>query len=73
MKKTESVNIDETLKKLEQIALWFEEQNEPNLEEGLKKIEEAALLLESSRQRLGEIENRFDEVKKIVDQVVLSR
>lgn len=68
MKKTNPVNIDETLKKLERIAVWFEEQDEPNLEEGLKKIEEAALLLESSRKRLGEIENRFDEVKKIVGQ-----
>jgi exonuclease VII small subunit len=67
MKKTNAINIDEALKKLEGIAAWFEEQNEPKLEEGLKKVEEAALLLSASRKRLGEIENRFDEVKKIVD------
>lgn len=68
MKKTmATVNVDETLKKLERIAEWFEKQDEPSLEEGLKKIEEAAILVEASRKRLGEIENRFDEVKKIVD------
>ncbi len=67
MKKTDAINIDETLKKLEGIAEWFEKQREPKLEEGLKKMEEAALLLSASRKRLGEIENRFDEVKKIVD------
>ncbi len=67
MKKATVTNIDETLKKLEGIAGWFEKQREPNLEEGLKKIEEAALLLVASRKRLGEIENRFDEVKKMVD------
>ncbi len=67
MKKTAGVSIDETLKKLEQIAAWFEAQSEPNLEEGLKKVEEAAVLLEASRKRLGEIENRFDEVKKKMD------
>ncbi len=66
-KTTATVNVDETLKKLERIAEWFEKQDEPNLEEGLKKIEEAATLIEASRKRLGEIENRFDEVKKIVD------
>lgn len=68
MKKTTAmVNVDETLKKLERIAEWFEKQDELSLEEGLKKIEEAAILVEASRKRLGEIENRFDEVKKIVD------
>lgn len=66
-KTTATVNVDETLKKLERIAEWFEKQDEPSLEEGLKKIEEAAILIEASRKRLSEIENRFDEVKKIVD------
>lgn len=64
MKKEKSVSLDDTLKKLERIAAWFEEQDEPRVEEGLRKVEEAAELLEASRKRLGEIENRFDEVKK---------
>lgn len=68
MKKTETVNIDETMRKLEKIASWFEAQETPNLEEGLKKMKEAAQLLAASRERLGEIENALDEVKKMVDQ-----
>ncbi len=64
MKKEKSVSLDDTLKKLERIAAWFDEQDEPRVEEGLRKVEEAAELLEASRKRLGEIENRFDEVKK---------
>ncbi len=71
MKKAGRISLDETLKKLERIAEWFEKQNEPNLEEGLKKVEEAALLLKESRERLGEIENRFDEVRRIVDRGTL--
>lgn len=67
MKKTNSVNIDETLKKLEGIAEWFEKQTEPNIEEGLLKVEEAAKLLSASRARLGEIENTFEDIKKMVD------
>ncbi|QQS21154.1 MAG: hypothetical protein IPL87_01315 [Candidatus Moraniibacteriota bacterium] len=66
-KELESVHIDDTLKKLERIAAWFDAQQEPKLEEGLKKIEEAARLLAISRERLLEIQNRFEEVKKIVD------
>ncbi|QQS15387.1 MAG: exodeoxyribonuclease VII small subunit [Candidatus Moraniibacteriota bacterium] len=66
-KRTGSVSIDETLKKLEGIAAWFEQQNEPNLEEGLRKIEEAVALLDTSRKRLGEIENRFEEVRKKIE------
>ena len=71
MKKAGRISLDETLKKLERIAEWFGKQNEPNLEEGLKKVEEAALLLKESRERLGEIENRFDEVRRIVDRGTL--
>ncbi len=62
-RKNAEVDIDETLRSLEEIAAWFEEQKESNLEEGLKKVEEAAKLLDSGRKRLGEIENRFEEVK----------
>lgn len=68
MKKTETVNIDETMRKLEKIAAWFAAQETPNIEEGLKKMEEAARLLSASRERLSEIENALDEVKKMADQ-----
>lgn len=61
-------NADEILKKLESIAEWFEEQNEPNIEEGLVKIEEASVLLRAGRERFREIENRFEEIRKDVDE-----
>ncbi len=63
--KQQPIDIDDVLKKLEHIVAWFDRQDEPKLEDGLKKIEEAAILLEMSRNRLREIENRFEEVKKI--------
>lgn len=66
MKKSNPVNIDETLKKLEAIAEWFDTRNEPDIEEGLLKVEEAARLLSAGRERLAQIENRFEEVKKMV-------
>lgn len=66
MKKSNPANIDETIKKLEAIAEWFDSQNEPDLEQGLLKVEEAARLLSVGRERLAEIENRFEAVKKMV-------
>lgn len=67
-KKNEAVgvNIDEILKKLEKISIWFDQQKEPSIEEGLKQVEEAARLIEQSRYRLVEIENRFEKVEKII-------
>lgn len=61
-------NADEILKRLESIAEWFEKQKEPNIEEGLLKIEEASMLLRAGRSRFREIENRFEEIQKEVDE-----
>ena len=63
-----NINADEILKKLESIAEWFEKQKEPNIEEGLLKIEEASVLLRAGRSRFREIENRFEEIQKEVDE-----
>ena len=57
-------NLSESLKKLEGIAAWFENQEEVDVEEGLKKVKEGAMLIKSSRERLKEVENEFEEVKK---------
>ncbi len=67
MKKEQTTNIDETLKKLEAVKEWFDRQSEPNIEEGLKKVEEASLLVSEGRKRLAEIENRFEEIKKTME------
>ena len=57
-------NLSESLKKLENVVAWFENQEEVDVEEGLKKVKEGAMLIKSSRERLKEVENEFEEVKK---------
>ena len=63
-KKTNGVNLNETLKKLEAISSWFDSRKEVDVEEGLKKVKEGAELIRESKKRLAEIENEFEEVKK---------
>lgn len=57
-------NLNDTLKKLESIAEWFDSQREVDVEEGLKKVKEGAKLISESKLRLSEIENEFEEIKK---------
>ncbi len=63
-KKTEAGNLKENLKKLSQIVSWFESQEELDVEKGLEYVKEGADLIKSSRERLSEIENQFQEIKK---------
>jgi len=58
------VNLNETLKKLGEIVSWFEDQSELDVEKGLEQVKEGVKLIKSSRERLGEIENEFKEIKK---------
>lgn len=60
---TPNNNLSENLKKLEVISQWFENQEEVDIEEGIKKVKEAAELIKSSKERLGKIENDFEEIK----------
>lgn len=60
----EKLNLTESLKKLEAINTWFENQEEIDVEKGLEKVKEGAKLVKASRERLREIENEFEEVKK---------
>jgi exodeoxyribonuclease VII small subunit len=61
---TKKNTIGETLKKLESIAAWFEDQKEADIEEGLKKVREGAELIKELKTRLKEAENEFNEIKK---------
>ena len=68
MEKTTKSNLKTNLKKLTQIAEWFERQEEVDVEESLGKVKEAAGLIVESKKRLKEIENEFEEVKKTMEE-----
>lgn len=61
-------NLSQSLKNLETIVEWFEDQESVDVEEGLKKVKEGAILIKASRARLKEVENEFQEVKKELDE-----
>ncbi|NCQ05946.1 MAG: hypothetical protein GW815_00025 [Candidatus Moranbacteria bacterium] len=58
------VNLSESLKKVQEIISWFDNQEEVDVEKGLEKIKEGTVLIKESRTRLKEIENEFEVVKK---------
>ena len=60
----EKTNLSESLKKLEEIAKWFELQEEIDVEKGLEKVKEGAKLIKASKERLKKVENEFEEIKK---------
>ncbi|MBP7060512.1 MAG: exodeoxyribonuclease VII small subunit [Candidatus Moranbacteria bacterium] len=57
-------NLSDSLKKVQTIIAWFDEQEEVDVEKGLEKIKEGTVLIKESRARLKEIENEFEVVKK---------
>lgn len=58
------MNLSESLKKVQEIIAWFDNQEEVDVEKGLEKIKEGTVLIKDSRTRLKEIENEFEVVKK---------
>jgi exodeoxyribonuclease VII small subunit len=60
-------SLGEALKKLESITTWFEEQDEIDVEKALEKVKEGVALIKSSKERLREVENEFEIVKKELD------
>lgn len=57
-------SLGESLKKLEAITNWFENQEEIDVEKALEKVKEGVVLLKASKERLKEVENEFAVVKK---------
>ncbi len=57
-------SLGESLKRIQGIVSWFENQEEVDVEKGLEKIKEGAELIKDSRARLKEIENEFEVVKR---------
>jgi exodeoxyribonuclease VII small subunit len=63
MAKNVQGTLGDSIKKLEKISQWFDEQEEIDLEKGLEKVKEGAALIRESRSRLKVIENEFEEIK----------
>lgn len=63
----EKINLSESLKKLEEITEWFNNQQEVDVEKGLEKVKEGVKLVKASRERLKAVENEFEDVKKELD------
>jgi exonuclease VII small subunit len=57
-----------SLKKLEEIIKWFDQQEEVDVEAGLEKVKGGVVLIKSSRERLKELSNEFEEVKKELEE-----
>jgi len=60
-------NLNQNLKKLNQIIEWFENQEELDVELGLKKVKEAMDIIKETKKRLNRVENEFEEIKKDID------
>ena len=65
--KTDNKNLGENLRKLSEISKWFDGREEIDVEQGLEKVKEAAILIKASRERLKEVENEFEEIKKEIE------
>jgi exonuclease VII small subunit len=57
-----------SLNELEEIINWFDRQEEVDVEGGLEKVKEGVTLIKSSRERLKELSNEFEEVKKELEE-----
>jgi len=55
--------IQTQLKRLEEIAAWFERDEQFDVEEGLAKVKEGAVLVKALRERVKEVENEFRELE----------
>lgn len=62
------IKLKDSLKKLEEIVKWFEEQKEADVEVGLEKVKEGAALIKESRKQLGKLENEFEKVKADIEE-----
>ncbi len=62
-----SINLKESMKKLNTIVAWFEAQEEIDVEAGLEKVKEGAALVKVCKKRLSEIENEFEQIQRGVE------
>lgn len=56
--------LKDSLKKLKEIVLWFDNQEEIDVETALEKVKQGVVLIKESRGQLKELENEFEKVKQ---------
>lgn len=56
--------ISESLNELEKIVEWFDEQKEVDIEKGLEMVQKGAEIIKSLKDRLKDVDNQFQEIKK---------
>ena len=66
-------NLKDSLKKLNGIVAWFEEQEEVDVEAGLEKAKEGVKLVKDCKMRLSEIENEFETIQREADKKTSSK
>lgn len=59
--------ISESLKELEKIVEWFDEQKEVDIEKGLEMVQKGAEIIKSLKGRLKDVDNQFQEIKKDIE------
>jgi len=64
MKKEGGGNISKSLKNLEEIVNWFENQEDVDIEKGLEKVKQGAVIIKTLKKRLTTVQNEFNEVKE---------
>lgn len=61
------INLKESLGRLNEIVLWFEDQDEVDVEAGLEKVKEGSKLVKDCKTRLSQIENEFEIIQREID------
>jgi len=56
------------LQEIADILEWFDSQEELDVEQALEKVKKAEVLIKTSKKRLGEIENEFNEIKTKIEE-----
>lgn len=60
----EKKKLKDSLKEIEGIINWFDDQEEIDVEAGLEKVKDGVALIKSSKERLKGLENEFKKVKE---------
>lgn len=66
--KDEKINLSQSLKELEGITTWFDEQDGiGDVEIALEKVQRASELIKTCNKRLTDVENKFEEIQRGLD------